>query len=386
MVAARCRKGVRALNPLDSLSVAHVVWSGNIGGIERLVCDLSREQVASGLNINVVFGSSLGPIGGEMKESGTKVAEFGFSRGFFANRRNISDAAKVLAASDVVHLHGYNFVFEAVVRASGRPVVFTEHGAFGHARRRTLSGRSKAWRKARFLRSVQTVVANSQHSAQRLAGLYGIDREAISVVYNGVVTDRNEEAKTLRPQEGPLRVALIGRLVDSKRPDLLIDALRLVEDPARFRVEIVGDGPLGPALRERTIAYGLTEVVRFVGWSSDVASILRSADVLVHPSEEEGFGMVIVEAALAGALPVVFADGGGVLEVIPPDARVVSDVGELAAHLDELIDSEALSSEARTKRVSWVRRRFPISQTARAYQSLYEAATDRGVSLHTAEV
>jgi glycosyltransferase involved in cell wall biosynthesis len=315
-----------------------------------------------------------------MHEAGTKTVALGLRRGFAASPRRVAEAARELKTSDVVHLHGYNFVFEAAARSADRPVVFTEHGNFGHARRPTLAGRAKAWRKAQFLHSVQALAANSEYSAQRLTDLYGIDREAISVVYNGVALGRGASRAHVPSRDGALRVALVGRLADVKRPELLIEALRLVQNPRRFVVEIVGDGPLGPMLRRRTAAYELTETVRFVGYSSRVASILSWADVLVHPGQGESFGLVVVEAALEGALPVVFTDGGGALEVIPPDAIVVSGVQDLAGALDNLVGSATLSSRARAERAAWARDRFPISRTACAYQSLYELAIERLVT------
>jgi len=368
------------------LSVAHVVWSGSIGGIERLVCDLSAEQVRAGLQPTVVFGSSPGPLGREMHEAGTNTVALGLKHGFAGSPRRVAQAARQVAASDVVHIHGYNFVLEAAVRSSGRPVVFTEHGNFGHDRRPTLSGRGKAWRKAHFLRSVDAVAANSEYSARRMCDLYGLDRAVVSVVYNGVDADRDVPAAPSQPRNGALRVALVGRLVDWKRPGLLIDALSLTRDASRFRVEIVGDGPLAPALRRRVEALGLARTVRFVGYSAQVASILSSTDVLVHPSAGEPFGLVIVEAALAGALPVVFADGGGALEVVPPDAVVVSGVQELAGVLDNLVGSAALNTRARAERAAWARDHFPISRTARAYQSIYEVAIERRVPRRLAAV
>ncbi|CAN5668970.1 glycosyltransferase family 4 protein [soil metagenome] len=358
-------------------SVTHFLWSGNIGGIERLVGDLSEAQAGEGLDVKVVFGSDGGLLGREMRAAGTETVDLGFKRGYVSSRGRITKAAVHLAAADIVHLHGYNFVFEATVRASGRPVLFTEHGNFGHARRPTIGGRVKAWRKARFLRSLPAIAANSEYSAARLGDLYRIDRRAVSVVYNGVAIDSPAVGAGYSPSPRVLSIAFIGRLVDWKRPGSLIEALRLVADPHRFRVQIVGSGPLETELRSRVVAYGLSDIVRFVGESLDVTSVLDSADVLVSTSEGEPFGLVILEATLAGALPVVFADGGGALEVIPPDGIVVHDVRDLARTLDELIGSPAIDANSRLTRSSWARETFPISRTSRAYLSLYEFALAR---------
>ena len=63
--------------------------------------------------------------------------------------------------------------------------------------------------------------------------------------------------------------------------------------------------------------------VRFLGWMPDVTAVLRQADVIVLPSEGEPFGLAMVEGCAEGLLPIAFSDGGGALECIPPDGRVV---------------------------------------------------------------
>jgi glycosyltransferase involved in cell wall biosynthesis len=96
--------------------------------------------------------------------------------------------------------------------------------------------------------------------------------------------------------------------------------------------------------------------------------------VLVHPSEGEPFGLAVIEACATGALPIVFSDGGGVLETLPPDGVVVDDVEELAAALDGLLGSPLLLPEARRTRAQWAREAFPIARTSEKYLSLYESA------------
>jgi glycosyltransferase involved in cell wall biosynthesis len=146
----------------------------------------------------------------------------------------------------------------------------------------------------------------------------------------------------------------------------------------KMQLDIVGGGPLEDQLRSFAASLGLSDQVRFRGYREDIDKILSSADVLLQPSEGEPFGLVILEGCAHGLLPVVFADAGGALEILPADGIVVRDTTGLAQALDGLLGSEALTDQARARRAAWVRERFPISATASQYLEIYRSALTEG--------
>jgi glycosyltransferase involved in cell wall biosynthesis len=166
----------------------------------------------------------------------------------------------------------------------------------------------------------------------------------------------------------------VGQLKAFKRVDRIIRAVAHDRRPDGVRVLIAGSGPLEAHLRGLAQELGVAERVRFLGWTPDVTAVLRQADVVVLPSEGEPFGLAMVEGCAQGLLPIAFADGGGALECISPDGRVVQDVDELAATLDEVRGSHVLSEDARRARAEWARREFPIGKTAAGYLELYRSA------------
>lgn len=110
--------------------------------------------------------------------------------------------------------------------------------------------------------------------------------------------------------EGRRRFLYVGRLADEKRVDLLIDAFGMI---ARNRPEwdlvIVGAGPLEQDLHQR-VRMDLRDRVHWLGAinvEQDIANIYRACDVFVLPSQFEPWGVVVVEAALAG-LALVCSD------------------------------------------------------------------------------
>lgn len=359
-------------------AVAHVTWSGEVGGIERLVRDLAAQQVRDGLAVTVAFGQVRGPFVDEMRRAGARVVDLHLRSGWDLGSSRIIRGAAELRLADVIHMHGFNLALAALAEWTRRPIVFTEHGNFGLGRRIGARGKVKRHLQGSFLRHrVAGLAANSAHTGQRAGALYGLDTTRLEVIHNGIDPswfDKDVFASA-NDRAGNLRIATVGRLVAFKRVDRAIEAIARASLRDRMQLTVVGRGPLEGQLHTLATSLGIDARVRFVGDRTDVARTLAATDVLIHPSENEPFGLAILEACAKGVLPVVFSDGGGALEVIPPDGAVVDGIDSLAAVLDELVEAApALSRDARTRRGEWVRERFPIARTAQAYADLYERA------------
>jgi glycosyltransferase involved in cell wall biosynthesis len=361
------------------LSVAHVLWSGGVGGIERLVHQLALHQRSSGLTVSVVFGQARGPFAAAIRDAGLPVRDLGLRSGFDLRPWHVRSAARALAGSDVIHLHGFNLPFGAIAMASKRPIVFTDHGIVSIGPRTGVAGHILRIAKRGFLRrACAKIAANSMWTRARLGEVLGVDPGLVTVIHNGIATTSPTDPARRATGDARLVVAFVGRLAAIKRVDRLLRGLSQVHEPARVRGLIVGDGPLENDLKELASSLGCNSLVEFLGYSSDVDSILSASDVLVQPGQEEAFGLTIIEGCRQGALPVVFADGGGALEVLPPDGRVVADESDLAQVLDTLVhDRQALTPSARRSRAAWAVERFPIHRTADAYLALYRASVAR---------
>lgn len=127
-------------------------------------------------------------------------------------------------------------------------------------------------------------------------------------LYDGPV-DGIDPDQAAAPRE-PL-VLMAGRLVAHKRatlfPGAVAHARRRVPG---LRAIVMGDGPRRAALEAAVREAGVEETVELAGFvpGEVLDAALRSASCLVQPSEREGFGMVVLEAAAAGT-PTVVADG-----------------------------------------------------------------------------
>jgi phosphatidyl-myo-inositol dimannoside synthase len=229
---------------------------------------------------------------------------------------------------------------------------------------------------ARVIRGARLLIAGSAYPASEARRLTGSATPPVVVVPPGVDSERfrplspSERLESRRslglPEEGRL-VTSVSRLVPRKGMDVLIDA---VGDLSRRRSDlslvIGGSGRDGPRLRAR--ARWASAPVRMLGSVPirDLPRLYGSADVFAMLCrnrwgglEQEGFGIVFLEAAACG-VPQVAGDSGGASEAVVSGetGTVVSrprDRSEVAAALAELLDDARLRrsmGEASRKRAT----------------------------------
>jgi glycosyltransferase involved in cell wall biosynthesis len=149
------------------------------------------------------------------------------------------------------------------------------------------------------------------------------------------------------PADAPLAIA-VGRLIAQKDQSTLLRAFaRVHERLPEARLAILGSGPLEAETRARVQELALGEAVVLPG-RSEIRDWLRRADVFVHTSRWEGFGIVLLEAMLAG-LPVVATRVSAVPEVVVPGETgalvEAGDVGGVARELLELLGNPERARE-----------------------------------------
>ncbi len=172
------------------------------------------------------------------------------------------------------------------------------------------------------------VIANSEATRQAFIAAGGRSRK-ISVIYNGFEPQdyqrRPEEIAQLRSQLGLAAkdyvVGHFSRLSPWKGQHILIEALAYC--PKNTVVLLVGEALFGEGeytaqLRQQVERLGLGDRVKFLGFRSDVPSLMAACDLVTHTSTApEPFGRVIIEAMLCGT-PVIAAAAGGATELVEP--------------------------------------------------------------------
>jgi glycosyltransferase involved in cell wall biosynthesis len=116
------------------------------------------------------------------------------------------------------------------------------------------------------------------------------------------------------PQADELRFGFVGRLEHVKGLDTAIEVL---SSPAwrerAWVLDIYGDGELRAEYQARVHQLGLTDRIRFCGFTADIDAVWRDHHLLLLPSRAEGVPNSMLEAKLCGR-PVIVADVGGISE------------------------------------------------------------------------
>jgi glycosyltransferase involved in cell wall biosynthesis len=211
----------------------------------------------------------------------------------------------------------------------------------------------------RLLRRARAFVAVSSQIESELVG-EGVDPEAIERIPNGVDTGRfrpvtADEKSDLRarlnlPPDKQI-VVFTGRLVSYKGLPLLLQTWQQIptEHPDALLL-LVGGGGLDihnceEELKEFVRDHDLEESVVFTGEVSNVHEYLQAADIFVFPTENEAFGISLVEAMACG-LPAVSTTVGGLADILRHEenglAVPVGGSPELGSSLHRLLSDRAL--------------------------------------------
>jgi glycosyltransferase involved in cell wall biosynthesis len=156
------------------------------------------------------------------------------------------------------------------------------------------------------------VVANSAAAAARLRAEYLPSRKIV-VIPNGI--DLPPAGQRALHTAAPV-ITTVANLRAGKGHDVLLAAAsRILRWFPAARFQLVGDGPLRPALEQQAAALGLGDRVDFLGHRDDVADLLRASDVFAFPSLMEAFPNAVMEAMSHG-VPVVASNVGGIPELV----------------------------------------------------------------------
>jgi len=290
--------------------------------------------------------------------------------------------ARLARTADVVHCNNQkSWVLGAIATAiARRPVVWhlhdilsTEHFSRTKIRLGILLSR---WRKAK-------VVTNSVASRDAFVASGG-DPARIEILYNPVDPAPFRGARPIAGFKESLGAAgepvwgLFSRLASWKGQHVAIEALALLERGHLVLVgaALFGEEPWEAHLRDLVRDRGLQDRVHFLGFRTDIPALLASIDGAIHASTiAEPFGLVILEAQLAGR-PVVAAAAGGALEIVHPgedgwlvppgDAALLAEV--LRGWLRDPSGTAAIGTAARDLAAA----RFDVALLSQRFRQILE--------------
>ena len=291
-----------------------------LGGTPIVVRELATRLRSAELEMEVACLRPMGIVGEQLRSAGVRVTSFE-ARSVFDLRRTTRSLANLVndrqidtVLSFLIHA---NFVASRAMRSW--------HNVRALQSIQTTQPRPRWhwWLQRRIQSDAELIVVPSESIAKRAMEWSGIPLERLVVIPNAidvahfrgtavpaVEADHGRDARATR-----IRVGFVGRLDPVKRVVDLVDALRHLPE-GDYDLHIYGEGAMKPAI-EAAIASSskLAGRVTLHGAVVDVRRAYSAIDLLVLPSDAEGFGLVLIEAMAAG-VPVIGTNVDGIREVI----------------------------------------------------------------------
>ncbi|MEI8348929.1 MAG: glycosyltransferase family 4 protein [Candidatus Omnitrophota bacterium] len=196
-----------------------------------------------------------------------------------------------------------------------------------------------------FLTRNQKWVAVSENNRKYISETFEVDKNAISMIYNGVkeadLSDvamcRKSVREELKLQQDDYMILTVARLDAPKGyQDMIPVVKQLSEANRQVKFVWVGEGQDRDVLTEMVRYHGLNDHVIFLGYRCDVYRLMKASDLFLFPSHAEGFGLVLVEAMACG-LSIVSSDTSSIPELIQDGVHGrLFRVGDCFAMLDSI--------------------------------------------------
>jgi glycosyltransferase involved in cell wall biosynthesis len=213
----------------------------------------------------------------------------------------------------------------------------------------------------------------------------------ISPDWSARLTNRRDMRASFGLAADSTVIVAAGRLDPWKNHLLLFDAFATIAARApQAKLLICGESTTRSnyqqVLKQRVAELGIESSVVFAGYRNDLASIMQQADVFSLPAQLEPFGLVYLEAMMAG-LPVVACYSGAVPEIVIPGTTGLlsypNDSMALAENLLQVIEDKALASRlGQAGKMRAINEFAPQKMSMRWVEKLYQIATpfeDRGM-------
>ncbi len=359
------------------LRVGHVLWSLCVGGMEKLVLELSVRSRPHGIEPVILATGPDGPLREAFAARGVRVH-------FLGDRRGLSPGLLLRLADvcrserlDLLHAHDFGQWLNALLPAVplGIPLAATFHTPVRVSRLQHLPARVAA--------AASAALVACGDEVRSAIGTWAPAGTRIETIGNGVATVSHAPAAraTLRKRLGipdaAAAIGFLGRLNEENGVDRLLKLfLRRYRGRPDVHLVLVGPGELFEPLSR--VAEGEPNV-HLTGEVADGAALLGALDIYCQPSFREGRSLALLEAMACG-LPSVSTTLPSIreLHVEGETALLVTpgDDGALDGALRTLVEAPPLRERMGAAAARAVGR-FSIERTVEEYAALYRSLVRR---------
>ena len=331
-----------------------------VGGISKVVYDLSHKMVKEGNEVTVVTYKDGDNVKYYENDKGVevyRVDNYMIRPNNFIdwimqlNFNMITKANEIINKNgkfDVIHAHDWLVAYSAksIKESYNIPLISTIHA--------TESGRNSGIHDEtqRYINDSEwmltyessEVIVNSNYMKNEVQRLFGLPYDKINVIPNGVnlqlFSNVNVDYDFRRQyaMDNEKIILYVGRLVYEKGIQNLIAAMPKILDRYHdSKLIICGRGGMIDDLREQVKYLGIDNKVYFAGYcdSKKMQKMYKCADVAVFPSTYEPFGIVAIESMLSGT-PTIVSDVGGLNEIVE---HGVTGMKSYAGNANSIADS-----------------------------------------------
>ncbi|MGH2752788.1 MAG: glycosyltransferase family 4 protein [Actinomycetota bacterium] len=353
------------------------VLGRSAGGIARHVAQVTGALDGDGMHVDVAGPSDL-PV-----RMPKPVISLDIPDGPLGHSRAIRSLRSYLRQGDydVVHAHGLRAGIDAALAA--RPLGIATLQTVHNLVRPDVSGRARAalykWAEPLSVRLSKRTFAVSEDIARHIRATSPKVAERVEVLYLGIgeaprlrksATEVRAEAEV---EAGARLIVTAARLSAQKALPVMLRAL--AELPGDIVLVVLGQGPDQEDLKTTTLALGLGQRVRWLGWRDDIADFVAAADVFCLSSNWEGVPLAAQEAILLGT-PVVSTAVGGMRELVGDrsSGRLVpkGESKALAEALLEVLDSPETAKSYAGQAAVDLRSRFSTERMLARLRDAYE--------------
>lgn len=331
-----------------------------VGGISKVVYDLSHKMVKEGNEVTVVTYKEGDNVKYYENDKGVevyRVDNYMIRPNNFIdwimqlNFNMITKANEIINKNgkfDVIHAHDWLVAYSAksIKESYNIPLISTIHA--------TESGRNSGIHDEtqRYINDSEwmltyessEVIVNSNYMKNEVQRLFGLPYDKINVIPNGVNlqlfsnVNIDYDFRRQYAMDNEKIILYVGRLVYEKGIQNLIAAMPKVLDRYHdSKLIICGRGGMIDELREQVKYLGIENKVYFAGYCDfkKMQKMYKCADVAVFPSTYEPFGIVAIESMLSGT-PTIVSDVGGLNEIIE---HGVTGMKSYAGNANSIADS-----------------------------------------------
>ena len=358
-----------------AVRVLFVVRSLHVGGMEQMVIELATSLREAGYQVRFCTIEDPGQIAGQLLPVSIKLDALnkppGLRLDYVYRLRTLLDAWR----PDIIHSHNETGHFYASLANIGvfrnTKLIHTKHG------RGDPGDRKSVIRNCLSSRLSDIVVAVSKDVANVCSEVENVPASKVRTIINGVGLDPYLRLNRDGIDKGPIVFGHVGRLTEVKNQKLIIDAFGKVHKQLpQTRLVIAGDGPLRSELEQQARSLGIASSITFLGYQSDIASVLSELDIFLLSSVSEGTPLVVIEAMAAGC-PVIATDVGGLSEMIEDQQSGMlvpsGDAISLANRMLELASDKERRDRLGKRGREIAQARYSLHRMVREYREIYEA-------------